>query len=668
MNITTNYSHLIQNQQLSNKNQVRQAHVQNAVHTDMQYAGNVNFTGMEKILKPLQKLVRSKAKNDAYEDFLHYGASVLNKNTDDIEKIIIGKSKRRQDFFGTLLEKYNRDNFYAKNDVRENTNIVTEIFENVKSPSDVHFAFVAGTDIPLTQTKGIFEKFDNNKKKLDQVFYIYKDLDNVKLEKNQITGYRARRNEIINDMINSPNADEYLSNYKKYKPFIYRNAGNKNVIAELDKTVAENSYDEVLTAKQHKLEETFSGSQITGNQIFNPSKLAEHYSEEGNQLMELVQQKLILKGNLSDKDSRALTEIYKSTNKKNVEARFDFLGYNYANGLNREKYNEDELQNINTLFNKMDEDRHVKKFITKMSHTGRSLGDAGTYLKLIDEVNPALLAHDTKNIVKVMNSSFSHKTEAVFDFYKTEPQSRMGRAIKTVKSLFAKKPVDTDEYENYPRLSLEDARLFAPTRTFAKQSDCVTENTAAAAPAAKAAKTVKHRTFFKPVVQKQPSAKKMVVINDVNNLIEKKLGKNVYADQSRSYADKATKMRLNMLPEIFDSIKDTRAAARKDGTFNKRTTVKNEDAYGLYRRINGKNKRLVNYMLKVRNEDGTRKFNINDIVTTLDNTRKQAVQLKAAAPKENPFRANDEKMMYTSLLNEKMSVFGKLRHSNSDNK
>jgi len=72
--------------------------------------------------------------------------------------------------------------------------------------------------------------------------------------------------------------------------------------------------------------------------------------------------------------------------------------------------------------------------------------------------------------------------------------------------------------------------------------------------------------------------------------------------------------------------------------------------------------------LKVRNEDGTRKFNINDIVTTLDNTRKQAVQLKAAAPKENPFRANDEKMMYTSLLNEKMSVFGKLRHSNSDNK
>ena len=124
-------------------------------------------------------------------------------------------------------------------------------------------------------------------------------------------------------------------------------------------------------------------------------------------------------------------------------------------------------------------------------------------------------------------------------------------------------------------------------------------------------------------------------------------------------------MRLSMLPEIFDSIKETRAAARKNGTFNKRTTEKNEDALDLYQRINGKNKRLVNYMLKVRNEDGTRKYTVKDIVNTLSETSKTVRQEKMAAPKDRPFRAKDEKAMYDILADEQIAKYGKLHQAKS---
>ena len=67
---------------------------------------------------------------------------------------------------------------------------------------------------------------------------------------------------------------------------------------------------------------------------------------------------------------------------------------------------------------------------------------------------------------------------------------------------------------------------------------------------------VLRRGIFANKVAKQPSAKKLAVISDVNNIIEKKLGKNTYADQSKVYANNATKMRAGMLPEIFASIKE----------------------------------------------------------------------------------------------------------------
>jgi hypothetical protein len=159
---------------------------------------------------------------------------------------------------------------------------------------------------------------------------------------------------------------------------------------------------------------------------------------------------------------------------------------------------------------------------------------------------------------------------------------------------------------------------------------------------------------------KQPSAKKLVVISDVDGIIEKKLGKNTLADQSRTYERKATKMRLSMLPEIFDSIKETRADKRAKGMFSKTKTESNSDALGLYQKINGNNKRLVNYMLKVRNEEGKRIYSVKDIIGKIDETEASIRSAKSAATKDSPYKAQESKNLYNNILNEQIAQNGKL--------
>ena len=162
-------------------------------------------------------------------------------------------------------------------------------------------------------------------------------------------------------------------------------------------------------------------------------------------------------------------------------------------------------------------------------------------------------------------------------------------------------------------------------------------------------------------IAKQPSAKKLQVISDVNNIIEKKLGKNVLDDQSKTYASKATKMRLGILPEIFESIKDTRAQKRAAGIFKKHSAESNKDALELYQLINGKNKRLVNYMLKVRDAEGNRIYSVKDIIATVGETEK-SIRLSKLS-KETKKTPEEVKTMYNIMLENQIAEHGKLPRS-----
>lgn len=683
MNISTNYNNLQQTAIMARKNQVKSNNLQSNIQSNYQHSQNVSFTGMDNLAKSLRKMMLSKQAKKEFKEMTGWAADVLGKDAQDVQKKLNGNTKRKTDFYALMVEKYNRTNFYAEVGKKENPELVDKIFDIVEKPSDEHFRFVDSINLPFAETKTVFEKLENNPKKINIAGTIYNDISGIRVN-HRDSGNTERTKRIFMDMINSPNREEYLANYESYKPHIHHNAEDKNVIKLLDEKISAKSYDKKNANNVNEVNRLFTSLVEVGK--FNRAELTSHYSKEANELVKTLDARIAIRHGVSNKDADSLAEIYKTTTKDNAVARGKFIESNYYFGAQRDKYDENEISNIGKVFKMMDEDPNMMKFINKLNKNGRGFGKAESYLKLADQVGTKVLNRDAEVIGETIGMNRYHSYESVVEHYEQKPKSIFGRAMDSLKGLFKKKeePVDNNIYWTGEDLAkIEKVAAEQDAEKMKKSVDNITENvsikpamidtmskvasvdTSVAVKPQVEKRVVKHRSFFKPYVPKQPSAKKLVVINDVNNIIENKLGKNVYADQSRVYANKATKMRLSMLPEIFDSIKETRAAARKNGTFNKRTTEKNEDALDLYQRINGKNKRLVNYMLKVRNEDGTRKYTVKDIVNTLSETSKTVRQEKMAAPKDRPFRAKDEKAMYDILADEQIAKYGKLHQAKS---
>lgn len=682
MNISTNYNNFQQTAIMARKNQVKSNNLQSNIQSNYQHSQNVSFTGMDNLAKSLRKMMLSKQAKKEFKEMTGWAADVLGKDAQDVQKKLNGNTKRKTDFYALMVEKYNRTNFYAEVGKKENPELVDKIFDIVEKPSDEHFRFVDSINLPFAETKTVFEKLENNPKKINIAGTIYNDISGIRVN-HRDAGNTERTKRIFMDMINSPNREEYLANYESYKPHIHHNAEDKNVIKLLDEKISAKSYDKKNANNINEVNRLFTSLVEVGK--FNRAELTPHYSKEANELVKTLDARIAIRHGVSNKDADSLAEIYKTTTKDNAVARGKFIESNYYFGAQRDKYDENEISNIGKVFKMMDEDPNMMKFINKLNKNGRGFGKAESYLKLADQVGTKVLNRDADVIGETIGMNRYHSYESVVEHYEQKPKSIFGRAMDSLKGLFKKKeePVDNNIYWTGEDLAkMEKVAAEQDAEKMKKSVDNITENvsikptmidtmskvvsvdTSVVKPQVEK-RVVKHRSFFKPYVPKQPSAKKLVVINDVNNIIENKLGKNVYADQSRVYANKATKMRLSMLPEIFDSIKETRAAARKNGTFNKRTTEKNEDALDLYQRINGKNKRLVNYMLKVRNEDGTRKYTVKDIVNTLSETSKTVRQEKMAAPKDRPFRAKDEKAMYDILADEQIAKYGKLHQAKS---
>ncbi|MCM1264962.1 MAG: hypothetical protein NC200_02080, partial [Candidatus Gastranaerophilales bacterium] len=721
---------------------------------------SVNFTGAK--LGKVVRLFMSKEARANMDGFTQYAAGALNKDYEVITNLIGGKSSKRLNFFDALVEKYNGRNFGVKKDKRENPDIAIDMFKRIPFPTKHHIGFVRNTEMSVTEANTCFTILEDSSSQIKKAREIYDSL--------RQTGNSKR---ITMQLLESPNRQQYMEKFEEFKPYIETHADDENVIKQLDKHIAQNSYDKDHAKKLQIIDKAMI--YIDKDAPFKREELMEGFSEEGVDVFHTLTQKMHFKSKELGEEKELLLDIYRTTTKKNAPARMAFLEA-YPNCGHRDAYAENEIESISTLFKMMDENPKVSKFVKKLSETDTKLKDAEDYITLMNNVEIDVLNRDVKKLSKVGNSW--NASRSIFNFYRNEPHSISGRILKSVKNIFVKTPDEKVYAENlvyvdkqpretmftltakekqpvkktvtqaaapatqsnlpaiiyrFPALepkpvqpqiklpSMEE--LIAPQNKFklpeiqvkqgAEKADTpsIQSNLPAIIyhfsalepkpmqkavklptmeellapqnkfklpeinmvkeieqPAAQEIKTADNvskpektfRHLFKQRIAKQPSAKKLAVISDVNNVIEKKLGQNVYADQSRAYADKATKMRLGMLPEIFESIKETRAAERKAGTFSKSKSVKNEEALGLYRRINGKNKRLVNYMLKVKNEDGTRKYNIRDIIETLDNTNKKVMNAKSNATKEQPFRAKDEKAIYSALADEQIAQYGKL--------
>ena len=128
------------------------------------------------------------------------------------------------------------------------------------------------------------------------------------------------------------------------------------------------------------------------------------------------------------------------------------------------------------------------------------------------------------------------------------------------------------------------------------------------------------------------------------------------------YEEKVTKMRLKLLPDIFNSIRENAQFSRRYG---KHPKTDKRDAVTLYQLINGRNRKLVRYMLKQRDSENELIYETKEIIDTI----KQAESEIAKRKKENPdFKSSDARQYYENIFQELVEKYGKLKTTRKKSK
>ena len=688
------------------------------------------FDSQSKTLE--QRVFGKKAFNERVNDHNYDVASYLNQSPKKITEMTKGASMRRLKLLDLIAQRHNAKNYKTG---AENPEAAIKLFESVPYPKKGHYYLVSSYPGTTENLHRIITLAGNDTKRLDFVKKLNKEI--VKA-----SGYKTdARPELAAELLESKNINKYMDNFADYKSYLALHSKDENAVKNLDSMVEAGTFNSKKYDIKLSVKNLFESKAIEETPILNKQTIEANYSKEGIEFLDnFAKQVGTSKESLNSGNDRDILHMYKTTTKENFGIRNKILEkFEYHKFMRQNIHeNDKEITEMSSLFDKIDNDKQVKKFINRVIDNDLNVSSAKEFNAIVDNV-PAkklnIFFNNAQNIIKQTSGEeriYTLKHELKNPFFKTErmmefEQDQIEYGFKKKPSIFSKarkylanefniardkmtsdnvKPLVKNEIKEVEKveskpviniiepLELPKAEEVKPVIDVdfkavdkVKPEEIVNVIKPIELPKSNEVKPIiesESKDFIKDVkneainkgfvkeqvestnnidksvklaktAPKQPNAKKLVVINDVNGVIEKKLGAKTLDEQKSDYAKKATKMRLNMLPEIFASIKETRAADRANGIKSK---YSNKDALALYEKINGKNKKLVNYMLKKRNADGTRKFNIKDIITTLDDAEKQVIQNKKIAPKK--YNAQSERNYYNNIFDTNVAIYGQL--------
>lgn len=578
----------------------------------------------------------------------HYAKDVLRRPTteEDVLALARGATKKRNAFMSCLLHKYESANFYRKAAEKEDLSYVKNIYMLVKEPHREHFNLVERLGDSFENLERIFTASNNHKSYLDFAINVDKQI----LAKNKYA-----RSEMIPEILESPYSKKYVRNFDKIKSYLILNDENPNAVKWLDnmmsrKIFSKKHFDKSLRKEIIKGIYPFEVSTKT----LNPNTFYSIYSEPMNGMIEKICQyfyvspEMLKNGN--DKD---IFNILKTTSSKNLNMRkFVIESFVGSYSQNSSTIKNEHISELNKLFNTLDNDRHKRNFLKNV----RGCLPYSVTVKELNEIFaivPSKKLESKRNLILsvLKNGSEEFKLHLLKEQMALLPdEGSFTKFFSGVKNIFKKKN----------KIEQSNSDILMSKMCVVQQSQ---PKPILAEPLKKVENKLQGKTFEiieKPLITEdvKPSNvdKKQLVKDAVVGLVNKKLGAKTFEKQRDIYSANATKMRLSMLPEIFASITDTRKMDRTVGKL--RSNSSNKDAINLFSKINGSNKKLVNYLLKKRNTDNSRMFEIKDIIAILDRAEAKIAKDKKANPE---YRARDARRYYNHLYEAKIEQYGKVK-------
>lgn len=622
-------------------------------------------------------------------------AMLLNDNTSHVQNTIQDAAKKRISLFRLLAEKYNRLNFYIKPEDRENITNIFDIFNMVKKPLQEHFGVVHDVRGSFKELKEIFE-LAKDKKSLKFIQRLHSDV----LKDKPDTAH------IVKEMLQSPYFEEFEKHPGKYVSYLKLNLDNPKAVEELNNLIASGKFNRRDFDIKYSVTKLIHNNRkyLERNPHITQEALEQNYSREGVEFLDAFINNYYAHKDVSvipEINSKNVMEMYKSANKDNIGIRVSLLNALKYSPKVDSKGNDlvqPEIARMYQLFDRADNDKNVRQFLEKTTQGNIGFESFDQINNLIDTYGAKKLNIFFDNFARIMNKAdaseldyalskgltdptfetraMRHKRKDMEHYKFIEKEGKFSKIIKQIQNRYNEyrynrvadgeySPIKAD-YDIVPvqeiktekvadiktkaiKPQIEEPIIEQPVVEHIEQSLVEQEQPIVASIAPERSLVLARK------LKELPAVKKFKVISDVNDTINKSLKKSVVDKQKAEYLQNATKMRLKVLPDIFESIKETRKADRLAGKKHSRSS--NSDAVTLYKLINGKNRKLVNYMLKQTDAEGKRIFEVKDIIATVKKAEAETAKMKA---KDKTFKSADKKAYYDAMFDEMVEKYGKL--------
>ena len=555
---------------------------------------------------------------------------LLGETPVSVQKVIADKSESRIQLLKELARKYNLRNAELPLIKRESKEELFEIYNTIKEPLPVHFDILRRMNEGFDSLKTIYE-LATDEKSLEFVSSLQREI--LRTEPNQ--------SKTIIEILKSKHKPEYVGNIDSYKSYFELNSKDPKALNKLDKIIDENRYDRKKYDSKIAVDKMMKFKSISDFVKPHENILSKYYNKEnGRFLWRLINVFLNNKYTPENVMKNEILDLYKTTNKSNIDLRLAVLdNFRYFTRENTKI----ELKELNKLFKKVEKNPEAKEFVTKSVEQGIALNSVSELNSVMDKTLLNKANYFFENVRRIVALSDGEERQMALMNELENPffKPKQPRTTKIWKV--------RDDVQDYGFFAKTQRYILNKIKVFMYNHFNKDEKAVAVVDEQKAMKKLQ--------LKKLAQENKIKLTRDVNEIIKNKLGKRVYNEQEDIYRLKATKIRLSLLPEIFDSIKATRAQNRVQGIEPK---TSNRDASRLYELINGSNRKTVRYMLKKCDDNGNRIFDVKQIIELIEKANKDVLQAKALKPN---YRAADTRAYYEKIFNDLNSRFGKLKRT-----
>ncbi len=592
-------------------------------------------------------------------------SNLLNQDINDIVELTKNSSKKQLSLLSELATNFNRFNFYREPVKKDNPKLVNVIVGKIKKPTKMHSYICNKFSDSLESLNTIIDWAGNNKKRLNFVAQLNEDL--FKYE-------RPDGNTLIPDLLKSEHADEYMKKYDEIRSYLKLNKDNPNVVSELDKKFAGKQFDGQYFDKELNTDKNRAKYSLLDRAIVNGESSLNLLTQENHKLARMMS-KVFFPTDEMMKNGAAedVANILISTNKKNAPLREELLGRftPTIRGIDSDfSYEQDKkLKLLARLYDTIDADKNAKNFVRKSLPKLDGNFQLDEFVDILDNVSTKKLNIFRDNAWNIISKTTGKEridalnnniTDAFFETESTRLSNRQKIQYGYIKrrSLFKNMSIRIKNSLNKLRDAVtSDTQPKISTTTevvIPKNIEKIEPK-----PLVQPEKFVKKSIYAKPeILPISRTAKREILKEKVITFVKNKLGEKTFSRQSDDFGKNATQIRLKMLPEIFASIADTRKVDRMIGKNKNQSS--NKDVLTLYSKINGQNKKFVNYMLKKRNADNSRMFEVRDIIAILDKAENKIANNKKL---NSDYRAKDAKAYYNHLFDAKVEQYGKLQRA-----